>query len=101
MADFQVSLIFLKSLMILDLSQPPAPASTAVTVRGMIEVVPVTPSEPGIHYQISVDGKAVYYIKDVPHLDRFKDVMVTLDGILAGPGPGHPLLHVKKISLLL
>ncbi len=72
-----------------------------VTVKGKLQVL-VPPPSPDVHYQVMVDGRAMYYLRDAPHLDRFSQAIVRVDGIAAPESKSaFPVLRIKKISLLL
>jgi uncharacterized protein YgiM (DUF1202 family) len=103
------------SLLIQPVQQPPADipeeplkvASSAVSpwvsMRGTVEAL-VEPLQGDVHYEIVMDDKSVFLLKDMPHLSDFCNAVVELEGAVI-PDPQkklmYPLLHINKIALVL
>ncbi len=80
-------------------SEPSGPVPVPVSVQG--KLMPVGQSSTDVHYQILVAGKPVYGIQDMPHLERFSGVVVRMDGTISSGDQSIPVLHIKKITLVL
>jgi uncharacterized protein YgiM (DUF1202 family) len=80
----------------------PVPKAQVVMleVKGKLEPAPL--AVPGAKYQIVSEGKPTYYLQDTPHLDRFNQASVNVEGaVIPGGTDQCPLLSVRKISFVL
>ncbi|MDE2028715.1 MAG: SH3 domain-containing protein [Candidatus Omnitrophica bacterium] len=79
------------------------PQSPWVSMRGTVEAL-VTPADPQVHYEIVLDNKSVFLLKDMPQLEYFCNTVVNIEGNVV-PDPQkkymYPLLHINKIVLVL
>lgn len=74
-----------------------------VSLRGVVEPLGDAPGAEA-HYALTLDGKAVYYLQDMPHIDFFAHTVVDVKGtVVLNPHKKcmYPLLHINKISLVL
>jgi len=74
-----------------------------VSLRGTLEPVSESP-EAGVQYELTIDGKPVYYLQDIPHMSFFSHTVVDIKGtVILNPHKkwAYPLLHINKISLVL
>ncbi len=74
-----------------------------VALRGELEPLSEAP-EAGVHYELTIDGKPVYYLQDIPHMSFFSHTVVDVKGtVIVNPHKKwtYPLLHINKISLVL
>jgi hypothetical protein len=74
-----------------------------VSMRGKVEALVQSPQE-GVHYEIVLDDKSVFYLQDIPEVSFFCNTVVDVEGVII-PDPQkkfmHPLLHINKIALVL
>ncbi len=74
-----------------------------VSMRGKVETLVQSPNA-GVHYEIVLDDKSVFFLQDIPQISYFCNTMVNVDGAIV-PDPGkkfmYPLLHINKIALVL
>jgi hypothetical protein len=81
----------------------PSAVSPWVSMRGKVEVL-VQPLGADVHYEIVMDDKSVFLLKDIPHLSDFCNAVVDLEGAVI-PDPQkklmYPLLQINKIMLVL
>ncbi len=58
---------------------------------------------PNVHYKIVAAGQTICYLKDTDNLDKFKDVVVSIDGVKDDTVPmlSYPIININKITLLL
>ena len=81
----------------------PSAVSPWVSMRGKVEAL-VASVRSDVHYEIVMDDKSVFLLKDIPHLSDFCNAVVDLEGAVI-PDPQknlmYPLLQINKISLVL
>ena len=81
----------------------PAGVSPWVSIRGRVEALVQSPAS-GVHYEIVLDDKSVYFLQDIPQVSFFCNTVVNVEGAII-PDPQkklmYPLLHINKISLVL
>ena len=84
-----------------------------VSMRGTVEALVQSPDE-GVHYEIVLDNKSIFYLQDMPQLSFFCNTVVDVEGAIV-PDPHsqtqaslrsqkklmYPLLHINKIALVL
>jgi SH3-like domain-containing protein len=74
-----------------------------VSLQGTLTALPLALSD-DVHYQIIIDDKNIYYIKDIPQISFFANTVVTIEGTVI-PDPQkkftYPLVRVNKIALVL
>jgi len=74
-----------------------------VSLQGILSALPQAAGE-DVHYEIIIDNKNIYYIKDIPHLSFFANTVVTVEGNII-PDPRkeftYPLVHINQIALVL
>ena len=74
-----------------------------VSLQGTLSVLPQAAGE-DVHYEIIIDDKNIYYIKDIPQISFFANTVVTVEGAII-PDPQkkfvYPLVHINKIALVL
>ncbi len=120
------------SLLIQTIKEPPAPpvagfapvaanslkavssgVSPWVTMRGTVEALVQSP-DAGVHYEIVLDDKSVFFLQDIPQISFFCNTVVDVEGAII-PDPYsyteyslksqkkfmYPLLHINKIALVL
>ena len=78
-------------------------ASIEISLRARLEPVSDIPEE-DVHYQLTIDGKPVYYLQDMPKISFFSHTLVDVKGaVILNPHKKftYPLLHINKISLVL
>ena len=81
----------------------PSAVSPWVSMRGKVEIL-VEPLRGDVHYEIVMDDKSVFLLKDMPRLPDFCNDVVDIEGAVI-PDPQkklmYPLLHINKIALVL
>jgi SH3-like domain-containing protein len=71
----------------------------AIDVKGRL--IPIT-AQVDTRYELQINGKAAYYVQNIPNIDRFKGAMVLIKGIVSSDNRyDHPMLRTINISLLL
>ena len=74
-----------------------------ITLRGTLQALPQAPDE-DVHYEVVIDDKNTFYLKDIPQISFFANTVVTVEGTII-PDPQkkfiRPLLHINKIALVL
>jgi len=74
-----------------------------VSLQGTLEPLGDPPAA-DVHYEIVIDSKTVYYLKDMPQISIFANKVVSVEGVVITDLPQkliYPLLHINKISLVL
>jgi SH3-like domain-containing protein len=81
----------------------PSAVSPWVSMRGKVEALVQSPAA-DVHYEIVMDDRSVFLLKDIPHLPDFCNALVEVEGALV-PDPQkklmYPLLQINKIVLVL
>jgi SH3-like domain-containing protein len=74
-----------------------------VTLQGMMQPLSQAP-DADVHYEIVIDDKTAFYLKDIPQISFFANTVVNVEGTVI-PDPlkkfTHPLLRINKIALVL
>ena len=74
-----------------------------VSLQGKLQEIVPAPSE-DVHYEVVIDDKTVYYLKDIPQMSIFVNKVIAVEGTVL-PDPSkkfiYPLVHVNKIALVL
>ena len=74
-----------------------------ISLQGTLQALAQAPSD-DVHYEIIIDDKNVYYLKDIPQISSFANAVVAVEGTII-PDPQkkylYPLLHINKIALVL
>ena len=82
---------------------PSAGVSPWVSMRGTLEALVQSPGA-GVHYEIVLDDKSVFFLQDIPQISFFCNTVVDIEGAVV-PDPQkkfmYPLLRINKISLVL
>ncbi|MEI7998718.1 MAG: hypothetical protein WCH62_04355, partial [Candidatus Omnitrophota bacterium] len=77
------------------------PTFATIEIKGRL--MPLAEPKGNVYYELLVDGQVVYYVQNVPNLDRFKGAVVSIKGFV--PTKNHqyiyPVLRIINISLLL
>jgi hypothetical protein len=72
-------------------------------MRGKVEALVQSP-QAGVHYEIVLDDKSVFFLQDIPQISYFCNTVVDVEGAIV-PDPQkklmYPLLHINKIVLVL
>ena len=74
-----------------------------VSLQGKLQALPQALSA-DVHYEIVIDDKNIYYIKDIPKISNFANMVVDVEGsVIADPQEKstYPLVHINKIALVL
>ena len=79
-----------------------APMLLPITVQGRLQPSAEATMKDA-HYEIMVGGKPVYYLQDAKGLERFVHTVVRVEGMVVQDSKlsRHPVMQVKKISLVL
>jgi SH3-like domain-containing protein len=81
----------------------PSGVSPWVSMRGTVEARIQSP-DAGVHYEIVLGDKSVFYLQDMPQVSFFCNTLVDVEGAIV-PDPQkkfmYPLLHINKITLVL
>ncbi len=91
------------SMLIAAVQWPTAGGSVDVSLRATVEPLSEAPAA-GVHYELTLEGKPVYYLQDMPQMSFFSNKVVDVKGsVILNPQKKftYPLLHVNKISLVL
>ena len=82
---------------------PPKVIVEKVSLQGTLAALPQAQGD-DLRYQIKIDEKTIYYIKDIPHMSFFANMVVSLEGEIV-PDPLktaiYPVVHINKIALVL
>jgi len=74
-----------------------------ITLQGTLQAIAQSP-EPDVRYEIRIDDKNSFYLKDIPQISFFANKVVSVEGTII-PDPHkkfvYPLVQIKKISLVL
>ena len=74
-----------------------------ISLQGTLQPIVLAP-DTDVHYEIVIDGKNTFYLKDIPQIEFFANTADTVEGTRI-PDPNkrfiYPLLCIKKISLVL
>ena len=85
------------------LKQPTKIVTELITLQGTMQPIVLAP-DTDVHYEIVIDGKNTFYLKDIPQIQFFTNTAVTVEGTII-PDPDkkftYPLLRIQKIALVL
>jgi len=85
------------------LKQPTKIVTELITLQGILQPIVLAP-DTDVHYEIVIDGKNAFYLKDIPQIESFANTAVTVEGAII-PDPDkkfiYPLLRIQKIALVL
>ena len=83
--------------------EAPSAVSPWVSMRGTVEALVQSP-QAGVHYEIVMGDKSVFYLQDIPQIAYFCNNVVDVEGAII-PDPQkklmYPLLHINKIVMVL
>jgi len=84
-----------------------------VSLQGKLQALPQAAGD-DVHYEIIIDDKNTYYLKDFPQISRFVDALVAVEGTVISDPSSHaqdspssqkksmyPLVQINKIALVL
>ena len=81
----------------------PSGVSPWVSMRGTVEALVQSP-QAGVHYEIVLGDKSVFYLQDIPQISFFCNTVVDVEGAIipdSSPKSMYPLLHINKIVMVL
>ena len=74
-----------------------------VSLQGKLQALPQAASA-DVHFEIVIDEKNIYYLKDIPQISNFSNTVVAVEGTVI-PDPQkkfmYPLVQINKIALVL
>jgi len=77
--------------------------TSSISLQGTLEPLAQSPRA-DVHYEIVIDQKSVYYLQDIPQIANFANSVVEVEGDVVPDWQKksmYPLVHIKKIALVL